>query len=291
LDRGRHGLRRAGTYIRIYRRKSRGRPQQHADYVIGGALPTAAPTACRRNEMPLPSLTVRSAALMAAFALATAPVLSETVAPRTITVTGEGRAEAVPDMAHVTIGITAEAPTAQEALRHSSEAVTQTLALLDAAGIAPRDRQTSGLSLSPVWDYGRGDRPPRITGYRASNAVAVRLRDLAMLGAVLDGAVAEGANRLEGLSFVLSDPEPVMDEARRRAVADARRKAGLYAQAADVVLGPVQLLAEIGDQPQGRPLGLRAESAMLADASVPVAEGELEFVARVQIVFGIAPDT
>lgn len=240
--------------------------------------------------MPRPALCLRSAALVAALTLLHAPLWAQTGPAGTITVIGEGRSEAVPDMAHVTIGITAEARTAQEALRRSSEAVAQTLVLIDAAGIAPRDRQTTGLSLSPVWDYSRSGSPPRITGYRASNAVSVRLRELATLGALLDAAVAEGANRLDGLHLALADPQPVMDEARRRAVADAIRKARLYADAAGVSLGPVRMLSEIGAQPPGRLAGMRAEAAVMADAPVPVAEGELEFLARVQIEFAIAPD-
>jgi uncharacterized protein YggE len=206
----------------------------------------------------------------------------------TISVTGEGRAEAVPDMASIRIGITAQAATAAEALAQSSAAVSDTLDRLDAAGIEARDRQTTGLSLQPDWDYGReGNTPPRIIGYTAQNGVTVRVRDLAMLGGLLDAVVSGGANRLDGLSFTVADPAPLLDEARRRAVADARRRATLYAEAAGVTLGAVLAISDGPGASAAMPM-LRSEMAMMSDAAVPIAEGEVELSARVQIVYAIA---
>ncbi len=205
-----------------------------------------------------------------------------------ISVTGEGRAEAAPDMASIRIGITARAPTAAEALAETSEAVRATLDRLDAAGIAPRDRQTTGLSLQPDHDYGRNStREPRIVGYTAQNGVSIRVRDLSVLGELLDAVVADGANRLDGLSFGLADPGPVLDSARRRAVADARSRAELYAEAAGVTLGPVLSISDGRSSGPIMPM-MRADQPMMAEAAVPIAEGEVEMTAQVQIVFAIA---
>lgn len=232
-------------------------------------------------------------ALALAFALALAgPAAAERpLAPLpvpTIAVTGEGRAEATPDMAHITIGITAQADTAAEALAQTSAAVRDTLARLDAAGIAPRDRQTTGLSLQPVWDYGRNtNAPPRITGFTAQNGVAVRARDLSALGGLLDAVVSGGANRLDGLRFTVAEPQPLMDEARRRAVADARRRAELYAEAAGVTLGAVLSISEGGGGGPIMPL-MRSDMAMASESAVPIAEGEVELSARVEMIFAIA---
>lgn len=250
--------------------------------------------------MTLPALPRRPHHTLAAvlsLALATAlpaalpaPVLADTAStPRTLSVSGEGRAEAVPDMATVTLGMTAEAPTAAEALRETSAAIAAALAVLDGAGIAAGDRQTTGLSLQPVWDHGRAtNRPPRIIGYRASNGLAVRVRDLARLGELLDAVVADGANQLAGLTFSLSDPVPAMDEARRNAVADARRKAELYAEAADVTLGPLLRLSETGTVTP-RPMQMRGDMMLAEAAAVPIAEGEVSLRASVDLVFEIIP--
>lgn len=222
-----------------------------------------------------------------ALVLASLPLAlaAETREPPRITVTGEGRAEAVPDLAVITIGVTTQADTAAAALAENSTRLSAVLDRLRAAGVADRDLQTSGLSLGPRYDYG-GDRPPRLLGYEATNQLAVRVRALDALGAILDAAVADGANTLGGLSFSLADPQGARDAALAAAVAEARRKAAIIAEAAGVRLGPVLSISEqvayAGPQPMPR--------MAMADAApaVPVAAGEVGYAATVTIVYGIA---
>lgn len=206
--------------------------------------------------------------------------------PGRLTVTGEGRIAAVPDMATIRLGALHEDKTAARALAANSAAVAATIAELTAAGIERRDIQTSGLNLSPRWSRGQDSMgPDRITGFVASNQVTVRVRELDRLGAVLDAVVAAGANTFHGLTFGLQDPAPLMDEARDAAVADARRKAERMAAAADVGLGPLVRMEETGD-PAPQPVMM--EMARTASADVPVAEGEVEVRARVTMVYAIA---
>ncbi len=229
-------------------------------------------------------------ALLTATVAATAPVGAAADGAQApfpqIVVTGEGRVEAAPDMATITLGTQAEALTAAEALAATSAATARILADLDAAGIAPRDIQTASLSVGPRYSYARNsDDPPRLQGYVASNTIRVRVRDMDTLGARLDAAVAAGGNRFDGLAFGLQDPLPLLDEARRRAVADARRKAELYADAAGVTLGPVLTIADQGGAGLPQPM-MRAEM-MAADAGVPVASGEISIGASVVVTFGL----
>lgn len=208
-----------------------------------------------------------------------------TPAPQ-IVVTGEGRVEMAPDMATITLGAQAEALNAAEALAATSAATARILVQLSEAGIEPRDIQTANLSLAPRYENYRSDgRQPRLLGYVASNTIRVRVRDLDALGARLDAAVAAGGNRFDGLAFGLQDPGPVTDEARRRAVDDARRKAELYAEAAGVTLGTVLTITDQGSfgVPQPR---MRGEM-MMAEAAVPVAAGEIEVGASVVITYGL----
>lgn len=200
-----------------------------------------------------------------------------------ITVTGEGRVAAVPDMATVSLGVSAQAETAKAAMDRTSDGVAALLVQLAAAGVEDRDIHTSGLSLGPVWQHSRtGDEPPRITGFSAANTVTVRVRALDELGRLLDGALAGGVNTLHGVSFGLQDPMPRLDEARAEAVADAWRKAELLAGAAGVSLGPILSIAE--DQGVSGPMPMFRMEAAMADA-VPVAAGETEVTARVTIVW------
>ena len=199
-----------------------------------------------------------------------------------LSVTGEGRIDSVPDMATITMGVSHDAETAGAALQATSQATAAMLAVLRGADIAARDMQTRDLSLQPIWDNRSSSlKGPRVSGYRASNTVVVRVRDLPRLGDVLDQVVKEGANTFHGLSFDLQNPGPALDAAREAAVAEAMRKAALYAKAAGVALGPIVSLTEAGSAPQ--PMRLERMAAM-SDA-VPIAEGEVTISASVSMVF------
>jgi hypothetical protein len=205
-----------------------------------------------------------------------------------IVVSAEGQVAAVPDMATVTLGVVSEAATAQDAVAGMSEAAQSLLDRLAEQGVAERDFQTSGLNLSPRWRREEGPQreAPEIVGYTAETTVTARIRALETLGEVLDAAVRGGVNQFRGLSFGLAETMPVMDAARRAAVAEGARRAAVYAEAAGVTLGPLLHLEE-GGGPQPRPV-MRADMAMAEAMPVPVAEGEMEVTVRVRMVYAIA---
>lgn len=237
------------------------------------------------SAMILPALALSALALTATVALPL-PALAQEAQPPMITVTGTGTVEATPDIATLTIGVTTEGVTAAEALSANSVALEGVMARLTAAGIEARDLQTSNLSLNPNWTGhdSTSATGPTIAGYVASNMLTVRVRQLDGLGAVLDAAVADGANTLNGLSFGLADPEPALDEARKEAVANARARADLLATAAGVKLGRIVSISE-GSAPSGPVPMFRAEAA---SAPVPLAGGELGLSASVTIFYEIA---
>ncbi len=201
---------------------------------------------------------------------------------RTITVTGEGVVETNPDQATISLGVTSVADTAVAALAANSEAMTKMMAQLTAAGVAASDLQTSNLSLNPNWGSYGSSSSSEIDGYTASNLLNVRVRDLDALGEILDAAVTDGANTMNGITFGLSEPNPVMNEARSRAVADATSRAGVLAMAAGANLGPIVSITEGGTYPGPAPM-FRAEAS-----SVPIATGELAMTASVTVTFEIA---
>lgn len=212
------------------------------------------------------------------------PALAEAPVP-TLTVTGQGRVATAPDMATISLGVTAQAKAAADAMAQVSSGTADMIAALKGAGIASADLQTSGLNLNPLWknrSYNSGE-TPQIDGFVASNTVTVRVRDLAALGGILDRVVGLGANTFSGLRFGLQQPEPAEDDARRAAVADAMRKARLYAEAAGIELGHVLSISESGGYaPQ--PLMLEA-AAMRSMGDVPVEAGEVSVNASVTMVF------
>ena len=214
---------------------------------------------------------------------------AETAAPpATITVTGEGEVLAAPDLATVSLGVTAQGETAAEAMSGASAALAAVIGRLKGAGVEAKDIQTSNLSLNPNWVApADGSSAAVIDGYVASNMVTVRVRALEGLGGVLDAVVADGANTLNGISFGLADPDPLMDEARKEAVAEAKARAELLVGAAGASLGRILSISESGGMAPPMPM-YRMEAAMASDAAVPVEAGEVGMVAAVTITWEIA---
>jgi uncharacterized protein YggE len=202
-----------------------------------------------------------------------------------ITVVGTGKASASPDMAQVQVGVVTDAPTAVKALKDNNEAMSRLFSTLEARGIAKKDVQTSNFSVVPQYKRGpHGEQLPEVVGYRVSNQVAVKVRKLDSLGQVLDEVVQQGANAVQGVSFAVAEPTPLLDEARRKAVADARRKAELYAKEAGVQVGTVLLIQEATPRV---PTPLAMDFARGAAGGVPIAEGEQEFGASVTVTYAI----
>lgn len=203
-----------------------------------------------------------------------------------LTVTGQGEARVAPDMATIQLGVTTQAQSAAEAMRQNSTRQAAVIEALTGAGIEQADIQTSGLNLNPMMDYGEG-RAPTVTGYQASNMVAVRVKDVARLGEVLDAIVAAGANEINGIGFTRDDSAGTEDEARRAAVTDARHKAEILAEAAGLTLGPVLVLRDTPTPEGPRPMMMEARAASDA-AKVPVAPGEVALSAMVEMQFALS---
>lgn len=202
-----------------------------------------------------------------------------------LSVTGSGESRIAPDLAVVSLGVTSQAESATEAMRDNSNQQAAVIEALRGAGLQAADIQTSGVNLSPLMDYGDG-RAPRITGYRASNMVSVRVADVARLGEVMDAIVAAGANEINGISFQREDSASAEDDARRAAVDDARRKAEVLSAAAGLTLGPVLTIRDAPQSQGPAPVMMRAEMAA-QDSGTPIEAGELSVSAEIQIVYAL----
>lgn len=202
----------------------------------------------------------------------------------TLTVTGTGEVAVAPDMARISLGVIQEAETAAEAVRAMSADMEKVLASLAAAGIAPQDIKTSGLRIDLRQDYNQGTGVTHIIGYLAATDVMVQVKALDTLGQVLDSVVQDGANQMNGLTFDLQDRKPVLDDARRAAVADARDKAALFADAAGVTLGRIVRLTESGGVSVPQPM---FRMAMDSAESVPVAAGQITISADVTVDYAL----
>lgn len=237
--------------------------------------------------MPLSRLLlVLSLAGSLAGSLAAAAAHAETPTP-TISVTGEATINARPDLAQIDGGVTTDAKTAREASNANNAAMGKVLLALKGAGIDEKDYQTSRLSLQPQYASNSSHSAPNvITGYRASNRVSVKVRDIAKLADVVDALVTSGANDISGISFVVSNASKLLDDARPQAIADARRKAEIYAKAAGVTLGAPLSIVEQGG---AVPMAYRANKMAVGMAPAPVAPGEETLHLTVSVSWAIKP--
>jgi len=230
---------------------------------------------------------VAAVAATATFLMTAQPVAAQDEAPRIITVSGMGEATARPDQASVTLGVITEATTAREALSANNAAMQGVFDQLTQIGIAEENIQTSNFSISPQYPPYRQDNnePRRIVGYQVSNNVTVLFDNLDDLGPGLDAIVSSGANQLYGISFSISETDDLLMSARADAVADARAKAEVLAEAAGVTLGRVLNISEGGSYNPQPMMYARAEMAM--DSAVPVAAGQQTLSANVSMTFEI----
>ena len=211
----------------------------------------------------------------------------------TIAISARGTASAVPDLAELSFAVEERSNIAKAALDRASKVVDDALAALAELGVAERDVQTSRFSVDPVVVYpnrnisgaSTEDVTPKVVGYRVTNGVAVRLRDLDRLGEVLDRMVTLGMNSIGSIRFTNVDVDPIREEARRDAVAKAVRRAKVLAGAAGVTLGRVLSIRENPVAlPRQRQLAIARSSAAEA---VPIARGEEEYSVTVQMEWAI----
>jgi len=209
---------------------------------------------------------------------------------RSISVSGTGEITLPADQATIRVGVQSGGGTSAEAMNGASNATAAILALLADEGIAPTDVQTQGLRLTPVYKRGlSGVDYTQISGYSAVNTVSVTTTDLNSVGQLLADIVELGGNRIDGVTFGLSDPDAHQDEARILAVQDARAKAELYAEAAGIAVGQVISITENGFS--GRAVFEMAHQMTMADSSVadvPLAPGEITVSASVSLMYEIA---
>ena len=203
-----------------------------------------------------------------------------------VIVVGEGSISTPPDYARIRSGVTTTAKTAKEAIDTNSKLMAAVTAALLDSGIAQKDIQTSEFSIQPVYASPTPSTEPRLSGYRVSNQVDVTIRQISKVGEILDRLVTAGATDAGNVEFLLSDPSKALDQAREAAVADARRKAELYARASGFSLGRVAFITENSEfAPPVAPSGRLKSTAMSA---VPIQPGEDTLHARITVGFDIA---
>jgi uncharacterized protein len=197
-----------------------------------------------------------------------------------ITVNGTGVVHTTPDVAELGLGAVTRGATAQAAIAANGAAVRKLVAALRAAGIASADLQTQQAALEPRYD----ENGERVLGYTATTIVGARIRSIAKVPAVVDAAVAAGANTVFGPTLTRSDADTLYASALKAAVADAQAKAKLLAGASGVTLGAVTAVVENG----ASPVDATAEARTSLSDAPAIEPGTQDVVATVSVTFAIA---
>jgi uncharacterized protein len=204
-----------------------------------------------------------------------------------VIVIGEGSVRVAPDYAQISGGVTTKGKTVKDATDANSKLMAAITAALLSSGIAQADIQTAQFSIQPVYAPPQPQSEPKLAGYSVSNQVTVTVRALGEVSEILDRMVDAGVTDVGNVSFLHSDPAKALDQAREAAVADARRKAELYAHASGFTLGRVAWLTEdTGMMPPVPMARFRAQAAMAAP--VPIAPGEDTLRVQITVGFDIA---
>ena len=231
--------------------------------------------------------------LVAACATATllsTPTRADVDTP-SILVSGEATVSVPPDLAEIDGGVISSAKNARDASDANNAAMGRVLLALKASGIDEKDYQTSRLSLQPQYTPVPAGQPsqPVMVGYRASNRVTIRLRDVTKVASVIDTLVGAGANDIGGVNFMVSQASKLLDEAREQAVADARRKAEIYARAGGVTLGAPLRISEDGSSSSKRLYRTGVAYDMPPRSPAPIAQGEETLQVTVSVSWAIKP--
>jgi uncharacterized protein YggE len=202
-----------------------------------------------------------------------------------IIVIGEGSVTLAPDSAHLTSGVTTTGKTVKEAIEANSKLMTGVTAALLASGIEQRDIQTSQLSIQPVYVTPEPRMEQKLSGYRVTNQVSVKIRQVNKVGDIVDRVTAAGATDVGNIAFLVSDTSKALDQAREAAIVDARRKAEIYARASGMSVGRTIWITE--DSRIAPPPGIEA-AAMRQAVPVPIATGENTFQVRITVGYDTA---
>ena len=237
---------------------------------------------------------IRSALLAASALAVSLPAVSaqaQAIPAQAITgtrldIVANGEVNRVPDVARINAGVVTQSRTATEAISQNAQQMNRVIAALKKAGIAERDIQTSSINLQPEYRYAE-NQPPVLTGYRASNEVSVKFRDIAETGSILDALVAQGANQINGPMLTIDKPEEALDEARQKALDVARARAELYARATGKRVKRVLSISESGAVPPPYPIPVMRMEAAAQDASSKIVPGEQTLSITLSVTYEI----
>jgi len=206
-----------------------------------------------------------------------------------IWITGQGKVTAVPDITTLRLGIEAQEVTVAEAQAQAAEAMDRVMAALTENGVAKKDIQTQYFNIRQVTKWDREKEEETVIGYRVTNMVTAKIRDIDKIGTIIDAVAKAGGDltRIDNINFSVDDPSDYYEEARQKAMADAKAKAEQLAELAGVTLGKPTYISEGISYPIYPRGAIAMEEALAPAPATPISPGEMEISLNVQVVYAI----
>ena len=205
-------------------------------------------------------------------------------------VSGNGKVLAVPDVAILRLGVEAQEASVAGAQAKAAEAMDRVMAALKGQGVAEKDIQTQYFNIQRVTRWDNERQQEIVIGYRVTNMVTAKIREVAKAGTVIDTVATAGGDltRVDSIGFTVDDPSPYYEEARQKAVVDAQAKAKQLAEVAGVTLGKPTYISESSYMPgpiYRQDMMVKAEGAPAVET--PISPGEMEITTNVQLAYAI----
>jgi len=204
----------------------------------------------------------------------------------TITLSGEGKAIGVPDVASVNFSVITEKMTAKETMAENANKMNEVINFVKESGVDEKDVKTQAYFLSPRYDWVEGERV--FKGYQLTSTLAVKIRDLEKISDIIDGVVLRGANQVGDIQFVIDDPDKLKEEARNKAIENAKVRAESIAKATGLKIGKILSFTE-GTAPEAPipvPYSLEEAKGLGAGAPAPeIEKGSQEITVNVSLTF------
>ncbi|HUN23719.1 MAG TPA: SIMPL domain-containing protein [Anaerolineales bacterium] len=233
---------------------------------------------------PIAITALTAGVAVALSACGNAPVVGGNPQPRSVNVTGSSVVYAKPDIGQVSVGIEVVDSTVQAAMSQNEQVMQKILAALKEQGVAEEDIQTSNFSVWVDQTYDENGNPQKIAGYRVSNDLTIIVRDVNKIGIVLEAATNAGANKIYGISFAFSDTSALREQAREKAVADAKAKAEALAKLSGATVGQVLSISEYSSSASPVPVALEARD-MAAGSAPSISAGQMGVTVEVNVSY------
>jgi uncharacterized protein len=207
---------------------------------------------------------------------------------RAVTVQGQGKVQAAPDIATLTVEVSQEGAALDSVSAEVRKGMTKVLDALHNAGVSDKDLQTLAFQVQPRYEQDKRGNPHR-TGYRVANSVLAKVRDLKKVGKVLSSVIESGATEVNGPNFDFDNPQVLERQALAKAMQDARGKAEVLAETSGSRVGEILSIQQNAGMgwPVPQPKMMRAMAMQADSAEPPIAVGENTFTATVSATFAL----